>query len=292
MKLLSIGEILWDVYSDGQTLGGATLNLAAHYAILGGEASLATAIGNDELGFAARAEAERLGVDTTYVSVNNEKLTGQTLVTLNKKGIPSYNILTDVAYDYIKLPNVLEEKFDIVAFGTLALREKHNREMLTELLAHNSFTEVYTDLNIRAPFYSKESIDFCLSHATIAKISDEEMPTVCKTLFGKEWDPVSSAKKIAEAYPTIKLLLITKGADGSFCYDTKDGKIYDSPAQKADVVSSVGAGDSFGGAFVYNYMNTANIESSLLLASKLSAYVVSNQAAVPEGTRDFLKSIL
>ena len=31
MKLLSFGEIIWDVYPDEKYLGGAPLNFAAHY---------------------------------------------------------------------------------------------------------------------------------------------------------------------------------------------------------------------------------------------------------------------
>lgn len=292
MKLLSIGEILWDVYEADSTLGGATLNLAAHYALQGGEASLATAIGDDELGHAAHEAAKKLGVNTDYISIKPDKITGQTLVSLDKNGIPRYNILTDTAYDYIDLPEVLSEKFDVVAFGTLALRDDYNRRMLKRLLDNNSFAEVFTDLNIRAPFYSTESIEFCLSNATIVKISDEEMPTVTKTLYGEEYDTLTATKKIASAYSNIKLLVITKGADGSFCYDTRDGKVYDCKAERATVVSSVGAGDSFGATFLYHYLTANDIAKALALASKVSAYVVSHTEAVPADMKDFISTIL
>ena len=53
MKILSFGEIIWDVYPDGKTLGGAPLNFAAHAALLGAKSSLISAVGSDELGNSA-----------------------------------------------------------------------------------------------------------------------------------------------------------------------------------------------------------------------------------------------
>lgn len=50
MKLLSFGEVLWDIYPDKKCLGGAPLNFAAHFVKAGGEADIITAVGNDSLG--------------------------------------------------------------------------------------------------------------------------------------------------------------------------------------------------------------------------------------------------
>ena len=61
MKLLSIGEILWDVIGGEEYLGGAPFNLAAHAVRLGDSASLLSAVGSDERGRRAIAMAERLG---------------------------------------------------------------------------------------------------------------------------------------------------------------------------------------------------------------------------------------
>jgi fructokinase len=50
MNFLSFGEILYDVFPDKKTLGGAPLNVSAHLAKLGAEGAIVSAIGNDELG--------------------------------------------------------------------------------------------------------------------------------------------------------------------------------------------------------------------------------------------------
>lgn len=46
MKILSFGEIIWDVYSPVErTLGGAPLNFAAYAAMAGADVYLASAVG-------------------------------------------------------------------------------------------------------------------------------------------------------------------------------------------------------------------------------------------------------
>ena len=49
-KVLSIGEIIWDVYPDRRLIGGAPLNLAAHLAACGVSSSLLSGVGEDALG--------------------------------------------------------------------------------------------------------------------------------------------------------------------------------------------------------------------------------------------------
>ena len=97
MKLLSFGEIIWDIYSQNeQTLGGAPLNFAAYTALLGDTAWVASSVGNDQLGKRALEQIKELGVKTEYISVSDEKETGQCRISLDKNGVPSYNILEDV----------------------------------------------------------------------------------------------------------------------------------------------------------------------------------------------------
>ena len=60
MRIVSIGEILWDVIGQAEHLGGAPLNFAAHAHKLGHEVFLVSAVGDDERGrsSAMRARSE------------------------------------------------------------------------------------------------------------------------------------------------------------------------------------------------------------------------------------------
>lgn len=291
MKVLSFGEIIWDIFGKEKHLGGAPLNFAAHCAALGSKAWLISAVGSDELGKSAIKQIEKLGVNTGYISVICGKNTGKCFIELNKNAVPSYEISDDTAYDYIQIPG-LREKADVIAFGTLALRRENNRKILAQILKEHAFSEVFADVNIREPFYSEESIAFCLENATTVKISEEELPKVTQLIFGDTLCLKDASKKLSQKYAGIKIIIITRGANGSCCYDCKTGEFFFADAGHAKVVSTVGAGDSFGAAFLVRYMEHKTYDECLRFASKISALVCSNAEAVPENMPEIIKSVV
>ena len=59
MRIVSVGEILWDVIGATEYLGGAPLNFAAHARKLGHEVFLISAVGEDERGRRALQNLDR-----------------------------------------------------------------------------------------------------------------------------------------------------------------------------------------------------------------------------------------
>ena len=277
MKILSFGEIIWDVYETEKFIGGAPLNLAAHCSKQGADSFMLSSVGNDDLGYSALEIVNNFNVKTNFVSINEEKETGKCIVTLNENGVPSYNVLTDVAYDYIKAPeNINNSKFDVFCFGTLALRSKENLETVKSILKNSNIKKIYCDINIRPPFFSDETILFALSNANILKISDEELHFVTEACGLKELED------IAEIYKNLEFILLTQGENGATVFDCKNKKEYSQKAPKTKVASTVGAGDSFGATFICEYFKTNDIEKSLKKATEISAFVVSKKEAIPE----------
>ena len=287
MKVLSFGEIIWDVYPDEKHLGGAPLNFAAHFAKQGGEAYVLSALGDDELGNEALNKLSLWKVNAEYVSVLSGKDTGKCLVTLDKQGVPTYNIVRDSAYDYIKCSSVSDE-FDALYFGTLALRNEYNRREISELIKSHSFKEIFVDVNLREPFISRESLMLCMENATVLKISDEELSAVSKILYNTEYDYKNIATEISKTFQNIKFIIITLGEKGSYAYDVHNKTSFSCAAERVKVASTVGAGDSFSAVFLYKYMCGFDIDSCLKSASRISAYVVSKTEAVPEYDPDSL----
>jgi len=282
MKILSFGEMLWDVYTDSALIGGAPLNLAAHAALQGAEAWAVTGLGTDELGEKALSIVKDFGINTDYITICNEKPTGRCLVTFDENSVPSYNLLDDTAYDFIKTPNIEDESFDVLAFGTLSLRHENNIRTIKEIISMGVCKNIYCDLNIRPPFYSEDTIRLCLENATIAKISDEELPVVLDAIGMKEKSVNNAMPILAEKYPQLKLILITCGEKGAFLYNTTEKKEYYTPVTKTEFVSAVGAGDSFGATFLVALHDGKSIPDCLSIASKVSAFVVSKADAVPK----------
>jgi fructokinase len=283
MRILSFGEILFDVFGKDSKIGGAPFNFSAHTARAGAQSYLMTAVGTDALGDEAIQKVAHHRVDSAYISRSKRYGTGVCQVTLDANGIPRYDLVAPAAYDDIAYNDSLEKKaFDGVYFGTLSLRYEHNRAVLENVLrVHRG--EVLVDVNVRLPFCDKDALLYAFEHATLIKISDEELPFVMRTLFSlTDCTLHAAAKHIAQRFPKIKLVLFTCGAEGSVAYDTRGGDLFSCPAEKAEVVSTVGAGDSFAATFMVHYMNGSPIPACLRQASKVSAFVVSQTEAIPE----------
>ena len=149
------------------------------------------------------------------------------------------------------------------------------------LLAQYRFSDVFVDINIRAPFYSEESVRFAVQHATVLKISDEELPTVASLLSLNSEEPRAFMAELTASYPSVKCLILTRGGDGAYVYHRAEDTIHSCDSRKVDVVSTVGAGDSFSAAFMHMYGDRKPIPECANYASAVAGFVVSRQDAVP-----------
>lgn len=282
MKVLSFGEVLWDVYPDEKFIGGAPLNFAAHLARHGEDVYMLSALGHDDLGEAAQAQLKAWGIHTDYVAVLDSKRTGRCLVTLDDNFVPTYDLLQDTAYDRIPCDRV-PDAFDVLYFGTLALRSDYNFDSVKKLLETSHFKEVFVDVNIRPPFYSPETVRFAVENATVLKISQEEQETAAQLLgIPQTADWRAFAGALADTYKNLKYIVITLGAQGAYALGCADRKEYSCAGAKVQAVSTVGAGDSFCAAFLHEYLGGSGICGCLEYAAKVAGFVVSRQAAVPE----------
>lgn len=287
-KILSFGEIIWDVFPDGDAvIGGAPLNFAAHAVKCGAKASLLSAVGNDALGEKALKELQRLGVSTDFVG-KSDLATGRCIVSLNN-GAPSYKVCRPAAYDRISLTqeavdSINRESFDAFCFGTLAAREPVSRKALQRVLKSCSFGRVFCDINLRPDCYDENSVKLCFENASILKISEEEEPLLESFPFYRSLCPDGLEQNVGnlfEALPNLDIILFTKGEKGSTVYQKHQSPLHVDPC-KTQVVSTVGAGDSFGASFLSALLNGSSIPDAASLASRVSAFVVSQKEAVPE----------
>ncbi|MBE6627969.1 MAG: hypothetical protein E7629_03490 [Ruminococcaceae bacterium] len=288
IKILSFGEIIWDVFPDGDAvIGGAPLNFAAHAVKCGAEAFLFSAIGEDALGERAIRALQNLGVKTDLIG-KSALPTGRCLVTL-KNGSPSYEVCRPAAYDHILLNEDAEgrigaEQFDAFCFGTLAAREQISRHALQKTLERCKFGSIFCDINLRPNCYDEESVKLCFENANLLKISEEEEPLLSAFPFYQSVCPKglqNGLDSLFDTYPNLALVLFTKGEKGATVYQ-KDGTCVEIPPCPTTVASTVGAGDSFGAAFLTSYLGGASIPEAGSLASRVSAFVVSKKEAVPE----------
>lgn len=287
-KILTFGEIIWDIYTDESFIGGAGLNFAAHSAKCGLESFLFSAVGGDELGNSAKNIVHSFGVCTDFIK-QTENETGKCLVSIDDKGMPQYNVLSDTAYDNIIVTDsdislINEKEFDALCFGTLIQRNNVSRAALKKIVEECSFKEIVCDINLRKNCYDKDSVKFCLENATVLKISEEEEPLLKEMgVYHFEAESLEDvAMAIASEYKQIKYIIFTLGEKGCFVYSKADETYHYQQSEKVKVASTVGAGDSFCAAWTSSYLSGKPIEEATKLAVWLSGFVVSCTDAIPE----------
>ena len=279
MKVLAFGEILWDVYPTEKFLGGASLNFGAHLAKHGHEVYMLSALGKDGYGEEALEQVRKWGLQDDFVAVLSDQSTGTCVVTLDDNGMPSYDLKNHVAYDHI--PGEAAGDFDVLYFGTLALRGEHNRASVKKLLAEKEFKQVFVDVNIRPPYQMPETAAMAAENATILKISEEELAEVARLLGMEQAKHDIFAKALAAKYPNLRYIIITLGGDGAYALDCGSGAEVTCPSEKVTVASTVGAGDSYCSAFIHHYMQGDPLDVCVHAATRLSSHVVAHREAIP-----------
>ncbi len=287
-KILSFGEIIWDIYEKESFIGGAGLNFAAHCSKCGVSSFLFSAVGDDILGDAA--EERILGFDIKANFIKRcDKKTGQCIVTLDEKGTPDYNVLEDVAYDNIMVSDndvlqINEIGFNALYFGTLIQRNSVSRRSLHKICSECHFDEIVCDINLRKNCYDRASVEFCFENATILKISEEEEPLLKEFGIYASNSLEAICEEICEKYQNIKNIIFTLGDKGALVYSSKSKTFLKEKAKKVSVKSTVGAGDSFLAAWITSFLSGKSIEDATKRATMLSGFVVANTDAIPEYT--------
>ncbi len=293
MKTLAFGEVLWDIIRGNEYIGGAPFNLASHLAEMGVDSAMVSAVGDDERGVRALQAVKQKGVNDRFIATQPDRSTGTVEVQLDEAGKPTYDIREGSAWDSIALSDsqmkaIAADRWDMLAFGSLAQRTENNRRVLAEVLKAAAPKEVFCDVNLRLDYYSKEIIAQSLEHCTILKLNDEEVPIISDLLYGREILDRAFCDKMSEDWG-IHTTAITRGKDGASV--GRGNKYIHVPVIDVSVVDTVGAGDSFSAAFLFGLYYTDDIEKAANLASLVSSFVASESGAIPEYDEPVRKAI-
>lgn len=265
------------------------MNVAFHVNQFGMQSKMISSVGDDELGKELFRFLEDKGVSTSLIQTDPTFPTGTVNVILDNGGSPSYEIVSPVAWDYIRADDKAKDAVkaaDALVFGSLACRTERNKRALFEYLEVAAVRVL--DVNLRAPFYSQPLIESLLAKADMVKMNDEELALIAgwKKAGGEGREQMEAIRNRFG----LDVLILTRGKDGAACLD---GSGYqEHPGFPVKVQDTIGSGDSFLAAFLSKYLKGENSLDCLTFAGAVGALVATKAGGTPEITAQEIQAII
>ncbi|MEW8053165.1 MAG: carbohydrate kinase [Candidatus Thiodiazotropha sp.] len=268
------GEVLFDCFPDGeQVLGGAPFNVAWHLQAFGRSPLFISRIGSDEEGDAIQQSMERWGMETLCLQRDDRHPTGRVTITL-EAGEPSYDIVADVAYDFIDAAGVAEVHATTLYHGSLGLRNPIALDALNRLKANHP-RRIFMDVNLRDPWWHREPVLSWVAEADWVKLNEDEL----LQLHGKSDDLLTTATDFRAQY-NLDGLVVTLGERGALAVAGDEYSYRIEPEVNLNLVDTVGAGDALTSVLILGLELGWPLQQTLERAQKFASAIVGERGAV------------
>lgn len=294
--ILCCGEALIDMLPRQTTAGeaafaphagGSVFNTAIALGRLGAPVQFFAGLSSDLFGDILRDELAASGVDSTPAAISDRPTT-LAFVTLTD-GHASYAFYDEnTAGRMLAAGDLPEPQADALFFGGISLMVEPCAAAYETLMLRAAPARVtMIDPNIRPSFIADETVyrarlTRLFGIADIIKTSDEDL----------EWITGGTDAQALFATTSAQVILLTRGGDGVTVL-TQEAKV-DVPAQKAHVVDTVGAGDTFSAGFLAHMHKTGHLTKDRIsdaslddladaaaFGAKVAAITVSRAGANP-----------
>ncbi|MGQ9445341.1 bifunctional 5-dehydro-2-deoxygluconokinase/5-dehydro-2-deoxyphosphogluconate aldolase [[Pasteurella] aerogenes] len=296
-----IGSRLEDVSSFAKYLGGSSGNVAYGTAVQGVKSSMLARVGDEHMGRFLREELQRVGVDTSHLITDKERLTA--LVILGIKDQDTFPLIfyrencADMA--------ISAEDFDesyiasakaLAITGTHLSHPKTRQAVLTALeYAGRNGTKRLLDIDYRPVLWGLTSLGdgetrFIDSEAVTKSLQDvlHHFDVLVGTeeefhIAGGSTDTLTALKNVRKVSQAT--LVCKRGALGCSVFegaipDDLDGglNVY---GVRVEVLNVLGAGDAFMSGLLRGYINGESWEQCCRYANACGALVVSRHGCAP-----------
>lgn len=289
-KIVCFGEVLFDVFPTHTKIGGAPLNVGLRLASLGIETQIISRIGQDAKGKELLDFIEANDVSTTYIQTDSHFSTGEVTVKLDEKGSASYTINYPVAWDKIEATpeaHDIVSSSDAVVFGSLVCRDTASYQSLLSIL--NVAKYKIFDVNLRAPFYTKELLSDLMNKADFIKFNDDELYEISAYLGSPYHSLEQNMQFIAEKTNT-QHICVTKGSHGAVLF--YNNQLFYNSGYKITVADTVGAGDSFLAGLLSKLLAGIAPQEAINFACALGALVAQEEGANPKISKESIKAFM
>lgn len=295
----ALGELLIDFTESGKSAqgngqfeacpGGAPCNVLAMLSKLGKKTAFIGKVGDDMFGHLLRDTIVDAGINADSLAMDPEIPTTLAFVKTFENGDRDFSFYrkpgADMMLTAAELPDQTIENVRIFHFGTLSMTHQGVREATVKAveLAKAAGVLISFDPNLRPPLWAdmeeaKKQISWGLEKCDILKIADNEL----LFMTGEE-DFYKGAAILHERYPSIKVLNVTAGADGSYSFYGDEEPVFVPSFKLGGTIETTGAGDTFC-ASVLNFVLENGIvcltpedRKNMLRFANAAAYIVTTR---------------
>ena len=308
--ILCCGEALIDMIPEATVggaegfvphVGGAVFNTAVGLGRLGADVGLLSGISEDRFGAQLIARLEQSKV-TTGAVVRLDRPTTMAFVHL-EDGHATYDFYDEnTAGRMIASEDVAPVSSDVQAlfFGGISLAVEPCADTYADVLElEGQSRAVMIDPNIRPGFIRDEAtyrarLAKMFAKADVVKVSDEDLAWLMPELA----DMAARAAQLLAQGPAF--VIVTFGGDGARGY-LASGEVLSVPAEKAHVVDTVGAGDTFNSGVLAKLsemgvlgkdrvraVTAAEAQAAMAFGAKVAAVTVARAGANPPWAKELV----
>ena len=296
-----IGSTLENMGSFAKYLGGSSANIAYGCSKLGLSSAMLTRVGNEHMGRFVRNELESVGVDTSHVITDNERLTGLVVLGIqDKETFPLIFYRKDCADMAISETDFTKEFIAssraLLITGThFSSDNTYKTSMKAIEYAKDSDTQVIVDIDYRPVLWGLTELGDGESRFIASDDVSKHLQTIlphCDVIVGTEEEihiaggsentitALSKIRQISNSIIVLKLgplgcTVITSDIPNS----TDDFNVI--KGNRVDILNVLGAGDAFISGFLRGYLRSESLEKSANYANASGALVVSRHGCAP-----------
>jgi adenosine kinase len=249
--------------------GGCNVNVAVNLARLNLESAPILRVGEDyessglkkfleenRVSLNAIKKLENVSTSSTYLieTPDNEH------ITLFHPGAMDNSLFIPYDDDWFK-----EAKCALMTVASL----KDNREFLEKVREFD--LPLFLGMKMDSDAFPKTFLKECLESVEV--LFTNELEASCLVdIYG-----VDSCEDLINSLPNIKVVVITKGKNGSSAIYKENNEFkYESVgiAKTEKVIDTVGSGDAFIAGYIYGYLNKKSIKESMELGSTIASFVI------------------
>ena len=266
--VIALGELLIDFTSSAPSgqgnpqfeanPGGAPCNVLAMLAHLGRRAAFVGKVGDDLFGRMLKGSIAETGIDAGALVLDPAAHTTLAFVQNAPDGDRAFSFYRDPGADELLTPEELPESAlrsaGIFHFGSLSLTREPSRAATRRAvaLAAEGGAVVSFDPNLRPSLWknldaAREEMLWGCSVCQVLKVAEEEL-----SFLTTEEDLEAGAAKLRRDFPNIRLLLVTKGKEGSTAF-WREHQV-SRPGFPVEAIDTTGAGDTFCGCCLHHIL--------------------------------------